>query len=254
MKLNYKEFGSGKPMIILHGLLGSLDNWQSLAKRFAENFHVFTVDQRNHGQSPHSENMDYDLLSNDLAEFITDHNLEKAILIGHSMGGKTAMKFALEHSDEVERLIVVDITPKDYPVHHDTILEALKLLDFDEVKSRKEVEENLLHSIHSKDVVLFLSKNIYWKEKDKLAFRFNLNALDENLDLISGWPAVNGTFEGRTLFIRGVKSNYITQTDEDIIRAYFPEAEIINLDSGHWVHAEKPDEFFNEVMNFIDGN
>ena len=251
MNLNYKEFGQGQALIILHGLLGSLDNWQTLARRFSEHFHVFTVDQRNHGQSPHSDDMDYDFLTDDLEKFIRDHNIKNPILIGHSMGGKTVMKYALEHPNEVKALIPVDMSPREYDVHHDHIMEALHAVDFDKVKSRKDVENILMEKINNLGIVLFLAKNVYWKEKDKLAYRFNLDVLYENLDLISGWPLAHGEFEGPTLFIKGGRADYITDDDEPIIKAYFQNSEIVSLDSGHWVHAEKADDFYHTVINFL---
>lgn len=253
MKLNYKEFGSGKPMIILHGLLGSLDNWQTLAKRFAENFHVFTVDQRNHGQSPHSDVMDYDAMSEDLSDFIREHQLEKPILIGHSMGGKTVMKYSLENPDKVSAMISVDMSPRDYSVHHEHIIESLKVIDFNVMRSRKEIEKFLMERLNNIGVVLFLSKNIYWKEKDQLAFRFNLDVLSDNLDIISSWPAVQSVYNDKSLFIKGLKANYILEEDAEIIQNYFPKARIVGIDSGHWVHAEKADEFYNAVMGFLNG-
>ena len=250
MKLNYKEFGEGRPMIILHGLMGSLDNWQSLAKRFSENFKVYTIDQRNHGQSPHSDEMNYDVMSNDLKEFIEDHNITKPILIGHSMGGKTVMKYTLENPDKVEAMISVDMSPRDYAVHHDFITEALLSVDFNKVKSRKEVEDILMKQLNNMGIVLFLAKNVYWESKEKLAYRFNLEVLNDNLDLISGWPHCIASYPGKSLFIRGSKADYI-QDDEPNIDAYFPNHTVVTLDSGHWVHAEKPEEFFQSVMDFL---
>jgi pimeloyl-ACP methyl ester carboxylesterase len=237
-------------MIILHGLLGSLDNWQTLARRFSENFKVYTIDQRNHGQSPHSDDMDYDLLSTDLADFIREHAIVDPILIGHSMGGKTVMKYALEHPESVSALIPVDMSPRDYAIHHDHILEALMGIDFNVLKSRKEVEAFLMKKLNNMGIVLFLSKNIYWIDKDQLAFRFNLDVLYKNLDLISGWPYVTGQFKGKTLFIRGAKANYISK-DEPNILTYFPNALIKDIDAGHWVHAEKPEAFYEAVMDFL---
>ena len=251
MKLNFKEFGKGQPLLILHGLLGSLDNWQTLAKRFSEHFHVYTIDQRNHGQSPHDEDIDYDLLSDDLDDFIADNNIENPILMGHSMGGKTVMKYALEHPKNVKALISVDMSPREYAVHHDHIMEALHEVDFNVVKTRKEVEDILMNLLSNRTVVQFLAKNVYWKEKDRLAYRFNLDVLYENLDLISGWPIAHGEYNGPTLFIGGDKVDYITNDDEAIIKAYFPKAQIKMLNSGHWVHAEKAHDFYSTVMNFL---
>lgn len=251
MILNYKEFGQGRPMIILHGLLGSLDNWQTLARRFSENFKVYTIDQRNHGQSPHTDDIDYDLLSADLADFIHQHDIKDPILIGHSMGGKTVMKYTLENPESVSALIAVDMSPRDYDIRHDHIMEALVQIDFNVMKSRKEIEDFLMKRLNNLGVVLFLSKNIYWIEKDRLAFRFNLDALYRNLDLISGWPHCTGEYNGKTLFIRGIKANYITD-NEPAIKAYFPMARLIDLNAGHWVHAEKPEDFYNSVMGFLN--
>ena len=167
------------------------------------------------------------------------------------MGGKTAMKFALEHPEMVSELIVVDMSPRDYTVHHDHIMEALKLVDFNVVKSRKEAENILMKELNDRGVVQFLSKNIYWKEKDRLDFRFNLDALYNNLDLISGWNQTYSQFEGKTLFIRGGKAKYISN-DEPNIPAYFPNSRIVTIDSGHWVHAEKPDDFFKLITEFLE--
>ncbi len=250
MKLNYKEFGSGRPMIIIHGLLGSLDNWQSLAKRFAEDYHVFTLDQRNHGQSPHCDDMDYDLMTADLEEFISEHNIVNPILIGHSMGGKTVMKFALEHPEKVSALIPVDMSPRDYPIHHQHIIDALDSIDFNEVKSRKDVEKILIEKLEIPSVVAFLSKNVYWREKEKLDYRFNLNAIENNIDLISAWPVIHGEYTGPTLFIKGNKADYVTDIEPNI-EAYFPNARIVGLHAGHWVHAEQPDEFYQTVIDFL---
>src|SRR6185295_3270371 len=125
MKLFYRQSGAGPPLIILHGLFGSSDNWYTLAKSFSAHFTVFLIDQRNHGQSPHSDDFDYSLLTEDLQEFIGEHKLQRPSIIGHSMGGKTAMNYAVRYGENVDKLIIVDIVPKRYPVHHDHILEGL---------------------------------------------------------------------------------------------------------------------------------
>ena len=251
MRLNYKEFGQGKPLIILHGLLGSLDNWQSLARRFGEEFHVFTVDQRNHGQSPQSDDMDYHLLSDDLHQFILEHHIERPVILGHSMGGKTAMAYAFMHPEEVEGLIVVDISPKHYDVHHGPILDALASVDFQTMKDRKTIQDHLMSKIGNMGIVLFLSKNIYWKTSDELAFRFNLSALRKHIATISSWPFDKEIYKRRTLFVRGGSSNYIAE-DEPSITRQFPNAGLVTVEgAGHWVHAEKPEELYQIVRNFM---
>jgi esterase len=252
MKLNFKQYGSGHPLIILHGLMGSLDNWGTLAKRFGEYFSVYIVDQRNHGQSPHDDDIDYELMSEDLLEFIEDHDLVRPILLGHSMGGKTVMKFALDNPDKVSALIVADISPRTYKVHHDQILDALASINFYEVKSRKEVENILLDKLGDKGTVLFLAKNVYWESKEKLAYRFNLESLRNNITTISAWPENHMVYNGDVLFLRGGKSNYIGD-HETSIEEQFPKAALQTIEgAGHWLHAEKPDEFFNHVMNYLD--
>ena len=252
MKLNYKVYGEGQPMIILHGLLGSLDNWTTVAKKLGEHYKVFTVDQRNHGQSPHDDDIDYDLMSEDLLDFIEEHNIEHPILLGHSMGGKTMMKFALDNPDKLSALISADMSPRTYAVQHDVILDALNSIDFNEVKSRKEAEIILMEKLNDLGTVLFLVKNIYWKEKEKMAFRFNLSSLRANITTISDWPENHKIYSGNTLFIRGGNSNYI-EDNEPSIQTQFPNSTLYTIKGvGHWLHAEKPDEFITVVRNFLD--
>ena len=251
MELNYKEFGQGRSLIILHGFMGSLDNWQTLAKRFGEDFHVYTVDQRNHGQSDHSEEMNYDVLSSDLLEFIEKHQIESPTIIGHSMGGKVAMKFAQHHPEKIHSLIVADISPKHYNVMHQDILDALESVDFDLIRDRKGIQNHLMSLVDNMEIVHFLAKNIYWIESDRLAYRFNLPVLNKSIEGISGWDETNRQFLKPTLFLRGGNSNYI-RSSEPYIEKQFPNAEIKTIQgAGHWLHAEKPDEFYQLVHSFM---
>ena len=251
MELNYKEFCEGRPLIILHGLLGSLDNWQTLARRFGEDFHVFAVDQRNHGQSPHSTEMTYKALTEDLLEFIEKHKIYMPVLLGHSMGGKTAMSFAQKYPEKIDRLIVADISPKDYGIHHQDILDALTSVDFERMKDRKTIQEHLMNRINNLGIVLFLSKNIYWVDKQNLAFRFNLPVLNDSIAQMSGWVGDQGQYDGSTLFIRGGNSPYI-KNDDMAITGQFPNNEIETIrGAGHWLHAEKPEEFYQIVRSFM---
>lgn len=254
MQLAFREYGSGPPLIILHGLFGQSDNWNTLAKRFSENgFRVFTVDQRNHGLSPHSEIWDYKSMADDLKEFISHHNLEKPIVLGHSMGGKTTMFFELHFPGIAQKIIVADMAPRAYESHHDSVLKALNAVDFSKTKSRKEAEAVLHNYIPDFGTKQFLLKNIYWKDEanTQLDWRFNLKVIDKNYtnmgaevpDLSSKVPA---------LFVRGEKSNYILDSDIKDIEKRFPEYKLATIkDAGHWIHAEKPNEFFEEVMKFI---
>lgn len=252
MELNYKVYGEGKPLLILHGLMGSLDNWQSLGKRFAENRKVYLIDQRNHGKSFHSDDHTYPLMIEDLYRFMDQHSIENADLLGHSMGGKTVMGFSAEHPYLVDKLIVVDIAPRQYPVHHDKILTGLNSIDFTKVASRKEVEEILNPHIPEAGVRQFLLKNLHWIEKGKLDFKFNLKAITKDIEKIGHGISEGAYFSNPTLFIDGEKSDYIQEQDVDHIDLIFPRNEIVTFENcGHWVHAENPELFFNTVNEFL---
>jgi esterase len=253
MDLNFKVFGEGKPLVILHGLLGSLDNWQSLAKKFAESRKVYLIDQRNHGKSPHLEDHDYPSMVTDLKAFLEKNEIENADLLGHSMGGKTVMGLAVEYPFLVNKLIVVDIAPRHYPVHHDQILAGLNAVNFDEQKSRSEVEEVLTPFIPEATIRQFLMKNLYWIEKEKLAYRFNLKAITKDIEKIGFGLAEGSYFTNPTLFIDGEDSDYIQEDDHDLIDEVFPRNEIITFENcGHWVHAQNPSLLIETVEKFLD--
>jgi esterase len=251
MKLNYKKLGEGEPLIILHGLFGMLDNWFTLGKKLAENYNVYLVDLRNHGQSPHSADWNYKVMSNDLLDFFDEHNIGKANIIGHSMGGKTAMHFAGEHPERVKKLVVVDIAPRFYPIHHDTILEALLSVDLENLKSRNEADQLLSKYISDSGTKQFLLKNLARKENNntKFEWKFNLSVIAENIHEVGVETTGGSTVP--TLFIRGDNSNYINKSDEVEIKKLYPNSDITSINSGHWVHAEKPEEFYNSVKNFL---
>lgn len=254
MKLAYREFGTGQPLIILHGLFGQSDNWNSLAKRFAEQgFHVFTIDQRNHGLSPHHDVWNYRVMAEDLKEFIDSHQLLKPILLGHSMGGKTVMFFEMMFSGMADKIIVADIAPKRYEPHHDAVLKALHAVDFSEINTRKDAENVLGQYITDFGTKQFLLKNIYWKEDEskQMAWRFNLDVIAKEYDNVSDTiPEGNSSVD--TLFIRGEKSNYILDSDLIEIEKHFPNYVLKTIEnSGHWVHAEQPEAFFKTVIEFI---
>ncbi len=254
MELAYRTYGAGQPLIILHGLFGQSDNWNTLAKRFAENgFQVFAIDQRNHGLSPHSNEWDYQAMAADLNEFIHAHHLLQPILLGHSMGGKTVMFFDLLFPGVAAKIIVADIAPRAYGAHHDSVLKALNAVDFSSINIRKEAEAILSQYISDFGTKQFLLKNIYWKEDEskQMDWRFDLKTITEKYDNVSvEVPA--GSSETPALFIRGDKSGYVTDADIESIASRFPNYRIETIaNSGHWVHAEQPDAFFNQVMHFI---
>lgn len=251
MKLFYRQSGAGKPLIILHGLFGSSDNWFSLAKVFAEKYTVYLVDQRNHGQSPQSDDFNYKLLADDLYSFIKEHKLDKPDIIGHSMGGKTAMNFAVKYPDQLGKLIIVDIVPKAYPVHHDHILDGLHDIDIDALTSRSEADTLLSKQVPEPAVRQFLLKNLYRTSEGKFQWRINLKAIDNHIVEIGDGMQYTGTFEGPTLFINGARSTYFKSGDESLIISLFPSAKIITLNTGHWVQAENPEEFAQAVFSFL---
>ncbi|AMC10931.1 alpha/beta hydrolase [Lutibacter profundi] len=244
--------GKGMPLLILHGYFGMSDNWKSLGNKFAENFQVHLIDQRNHGRSFHSDDFDYELLVEDLYQYIQYHNLQNIILLGHSMGGKVAMLFAVTFPELMNKLIVADISPRAYKPHHQQILEALNEVNFSIHNTRKKVEEVLKIYIKEQGIIQFLLKNVYWKEKGKLDYRFNLQSLTENNAVVGEALPSFTHFEGDTLFLKGENSNYITTKDKPLILAHFPNAQIVTVkNAGHWLHAENPTQFYNEVVRFL---
>ena len=254
MQLHSNIIGEGKPFIILHGFLGMSDNWKTLGKEFAKaGFQVHLIDQRNHGRSFHSDNFNYDLLSQDLKEYCETRNLKDIVLLGHSMGGKTAMLFASQFPDYVTKLLIADISPRFYPIHHDAILEGLASLDFNILKTRGAAEEQLSNYVSDHGTRLFLLKNLYWVEKGVLGLRINLDVLTENVSEVGEALPMHSKFEGDTLFLKGDKSEYIAAQDEAIIKAHFPSAKIETIaNAGHWLHAENPKDFYNAVINFVN--
>ena len=247
--------GSGEPLLIIHGFLGMGDNWKTLAKRFSNNFKVHLIDQRNHGRSFHSNNFDYETMVEDLVNYINHHHLQKVNLLGHSMGGKTAMLFAVSYPEKINKLLLADIGPKFYPRHHDFIIEALNAVDFSKQKSRKEVEEVLQKYIPEVGIRQFLLKNVYWKTKEQLEFRFNLPSLIDHIDEIGVALPSQSSFEGETIFLRGENSGYIKDDDTVLIKTHFPKASIVTVkNSGHWLHAENPNDFYDYVVSFLDKN
>lgn len=253
--LHSKIIGTGKPLLILHGFLGMSDNWKTLGSKYAENgFQSHLIDQRNHGKSFHSEDFNYDLLSDDLKAYMKYHHIEKASIIGHSMGGKTAMQFACAHSEMTEKLIVADISPKYYPPHHQDIINGLSAIDFKKIGSRGEADKELEKHLGDFGTRQFLLKNLYWVEKGVLAFRFNLPVLSARMEEIGDNISTTALFEGDTLFLKGDASEYVIEADLPEIKRHFSNAKIDIIDNaGHWVHAANPKQFFEKSLNFLKG-
>lgn len=259
MELFHRRFGvEGDPqLIILHGLFGISDNWVSYARRIAmEGFEVFVVDQRNHGQSPHSDNFNYLALTDDLFDFIDDNEIETPIIIGHSMGGKVAMRFALENPDIVKKLVIVDITLKAYGPrdNHRKIISAMKSVDFTIVNSRSDVEKQLAIGLPELRIRQFILKNLHRTEKQNYEWRIYLDGLENNLDQMFDAIDTITKFNKPSLFIRGGASDYILYSDYDQIRYNFPNAEIITIEgASHWVHVEAMERFYQLTMGFATG-
>ena len=255
MKLFCRQFGAGKPVVILHGLFGLSDNWVTFGRELGENYSVYIPDLRNHGQSPHSGVFDFPSLENDLAELMDDHGLNEIALIGHSLGGKTAMYFALHHPDRVNRLAIVDISLRKSPPdrEHQHLWNAMLDVDFSNAKSRSDVDNQLKTTIKSTRLRQFLMKSVYWRDRHSLDWRLNLKGIDENLLSVFEGVSDSGVYEGPALFIRGGLSDYIRDTDLAELKMKFPGAEVKTIaNASHWVHADAPGEFFNMVKSFLD--
>ena len=251
--LHSNIIGEGYPLLILHGFLGMSDNWKTLGSQFSKmGYQVHLIDQRNHGRSFWSEDFNYDILAEDLATYMDHHSIESACILGHSMGGKTAMTFACAHPERTEKLIVADIAPKFYPPHHQYIIDALVALPAASLKSRSAADYELANYLHDWGIRQFLLKSLHWVEKDKLDFRFNLKVLSQKMEEIGDALQATATYDGPVLFLRGSRSEYIADSDLPLIRNHFPKAYMETVeDAGHWLHAENPQQFIEYAAAFL---
>lgn len=256
MELNYKVIGTGKPIIILHGLFGMLDNWQTFGKRLSDTgYQVYLIDQRDHGRSPWSNQFDIDVLSLDLREFVDQQEIDYPIIMGHSMGGKVAMRYTANYEEDVNKLIVVDMAPKSYPPGHDDIFHALRHIDLSAINDRKILYDVLSMYLDDEVVIQFILKNISRKSEDESGFelKFNLSLLEENYqDILQDLHFENPVMTP-TLFARGERSHYVKDEDWFIIKKKFPNGYLKTVsNAGHWVHAENPDELYKFVVEFLE--
>ncbi len=253
MKLHTQIYGEGKQLVILHGFLGMGDNWKSLSKQYAKSgFEVHLPDMRNHGKSPHSDEFSYQIMADDIYEYFQEHQINDAVLIGHSMGGKIAMHFAAQYPEFLTHLIIVDISPKYYEPHHDDILNSLKELKDNKLKSRKDAESILKKKIDNQGVRLFLLKNLKRTEDNHLSLKPNIDIFINNKSIIGEALPNNYVFKKQTLFIRGEHSDYVLDKDKKLIDKHFLNNRIIDIpNAGHWVHAENQSEFFEKTVDFM---
>jgi esterase len=252
MRLNFQVEGDGPPLITIHGFLGALDNWRAMSKRLSAHYEVYSVDLRNHGRSPHSGVMNYSVMAHDLGEFLDEHGLVSASIIGHSLGGKAAMQFALEFPERVDKLVIVDIAPKAYPPTHRPLLTAMRNLDVRALASFAEADAALALAVTDAALRQFLIKNLARSDDGELRWRIALDSIIHNYDEITKAIVTTNIFEKPALFLRAGRSNFVEEKDIALIRRSFPHAEIRTItDAGHWLHIEAPDEFYRVVTEFL---
>jgi len=252
MKLHSKIYGDkGQDLIVIHGLFGMSDNWNTLGKKFAKYCKVHLIDLRNHGRSPWDDNHAYEDMALDVAESLDQLSVDKACFIGHSMGGKVLMHLGLNHGSYIDKMIVVDMGTKSYPMHHQDVIHAIQSVNIESVTARSQVNEMLKPILASEGLRQFLLKNLYWKEKGVLAWRMNVKTLVKNMEeVLSALP--DGEILNESLFIRGGLSNYILDDDVDLIQNQFPNSELLTIDgAGHWVHAEASEAFIEATLSFL---
>ena len=252
MRLSFLSQGQGFPLIIIHGLLGSSDNWRSLSKQLSRHYRSIAVDLRNHGRSPHDPIVNYGAMAEDVRQLLEDEKLSKAHLLGHSIGGKVAMQLAINYPEIISKLAVVDIAPKAYPPSQRALLTALAGLDLSRFKSIAEIDSALSTQIPETAVRQFLMKNLARNPQSEFYWRINLKALINGYDELLKPIEAERPFHRPAYFIRGGRSNYIRDEDMDLIRAIFPQARMTTIaKAGHWVHADAPAEFFQVVIDFL---
>ncbi|MDP2175042.1 MAG: alpha/beta fold hydrolase [Bacteroidota bacterium] len=253
MKLHYKQYGSsGSPIFILHGIFGMLDNWHNIAKELGNSYQVFTIDARNHGKSPHADEMSYQLMAEDVIELADDLGIDKFILLGHSMGGKTALWTAHQFPERISKLIVADIAPKTYQAGHTTYFKALKNIDWSSLLSRKEIDDALVAYEQNMGIRLFLAKNIERNEAGAFELKCNIDAIEKAYPEIIGGLNFNQINNIPTLFLLGENSNYLKEEDKPFIVSYFKNVTYKTVsNAGHWLHADNPKEFLEKLNSFL---
>ncbi len=253
MKLHYKHFGEGEPLIILHGLFGSSDNWMSIAKQFVQSYQVVLVDLRNHGDSPHNDQWNYQVMAQDIHQLAEQLGYKNIHLIGHSMGGKVGMTIAGNYPGFLKKLVVADIAPKAYPLRHRKIIDGLLSINLGGLESRKEAEMALSVYVHEAGIRQFLLKNLTRDAIDGFKWKLNLEVINNHLENVGEATIPQTKIDTPTLFIRGINSDYITDDDILEIRKYYSNSKVETIgNAGHWLHAEQPDAFIKTVLDFLE--
>lgn len=255
MELFYRHYGAGEPIIILHGVFGVSDNWVTFAREISDKYEVFIPDQRNHGQSPHHPVHNYFAMCTDLHEFIEQHNIKNPVILGHSMGGKVAMRFALENTDIPKALIIADVSMRTYQRRyiHLNMIDAMMSVDFEKASTREEIAGQLSNWITDQRILLFAMKNLYRRQRGQFAWRLNLQAINLNMDEVFEGVKADRVFQKPALFLRGGDSDYVSYEDFDQIYRSFPKADIETIENaGHWLHADQPAEFSERVRKFLN--
>lgn len=256
LKLNYRQYsGSGAPLLVLHGLFGSLSNWSWHCKQLAQQFAVIGVDLRNHGSSPHASMFNYPVMAQDVLQLLEDLNIDSCYLLGHSMGGKVAMELALTAQAKVERLLVVDIAPVSYPTpadEHMQVIAGMKALDLDGIDSRATAEAFLRHYIDDEPTRKFVLTNLIRNPEGSYCWRLNLSAIERDYDALREMPDHASAFQKPTLFVKGAESAYIQSKHRERTLAYFPQSDVKTImGAGHWLHADKPQVFHKIAVDFL---
>jgi esterase len=254
MKLYHKSYGTGDPVIILHGMFGLGDNWRTIARLMEAEYQCILVDLRNHGRSPHDDVMNYEVMADDILELMQDLDLDDAVLLGHSMGGKVAMQFATAYPEMTEKLIVVDIAPKQYPSHHDKVIDAIEAIHPDSLKSRDEAETILREYLgQDESTVQFIMKNLSRKPEEGFEWKPNMPGIIAAYDQLMQDITAMHPYLGPVIFIKGEHSNYITEEDMPMVHQLFPEASLVTIPAaGHWVHADNPVLFTQTILSFLN--
>jgi len=253
MILHSQIRGQGEPVVLIHGLFGSLENLGLLARELAQSYQVVAVDLRNHGRSPRAATMSYEQMADDLLDTLDHLQLEQVALVGHSMGGKVAMRSALRDPARITRLVVADISPTRYAPSHQSVFAGLRAVPLAQIQDRRQADQFMSRHIAEPGVRQFLLKSLT-RDQDSFAWRFDIEALWQNYEQILDWPESEAQFERPTLFLKGGRSDYIQESHRPGVLRHFPNARArVMADCGHWLHAEQPTQFNRHVLTFLAG-